>query len=896
MFSGIFARRLIFGVAFSLLLVTSFSTSLTPVSYADPKLPSSSSQTLTSTNTDPLSKKQDASAQAIPTNISCNDSTNLIEDTTKRTEYVRIFNVSNSNRQLGCSFAQKMSYKDSAGKIQLINSYLKKDGKNYVNIANDFKVSFSEDPNKGWSFQSSPAANGTQNSISITKVTVGGKSLSTKGKPVLDKNTITYQDILPNIDLKYTVDNEGVSKQFILKTKDALKNDLSVIEFELESNKKVTKKNPKKDIDTTPEKVTYRQTRDKQLAEITSKITSGKIDSKDTQTIQLETEKATEKTDSDDAIILENTDKTVDSSLVLSTPVSFDTKLINSNHPESFSISTDGKKMRILPDQEYLKSADREFPVTIDPGVRSIGQYADTVVGSFEPNVNRGGNFWLAVGGRNCVTIWSGDCPNTYQQGTARSFLAFSFPGEVRAGSYISDAKLLVSQYATNNSGVSAKIMKSNPYNEYGTTWNNQPTVSGDYGRLDFGYTNFDYTNPGIARRTSTDISPLVREFLNAGSGDIKLALVDTNETINHGTIFCSREGNAPAGHPCSGTANSPVLQFFFNNVPTPPTAVTPDNWDLVYGCDKSISGNTDPYSAVVRNDPTQASKCNPNQAVNYSINNVNDGDYLSNPCDPASHAGVRLIEIENMTRPGSAYWFTNRINSCGNVVFGLNTPNGRYDWSAANEDWEGLQSGWSNARSLIVDSQPPVQISAPQVPEFSKGNQVQFTAPKFGDNSLNKYGIVPLGGAPKTGTLRTLSTGLPNTSGLTQTEKDQVERNVTIPLVGTLPNTTNGTTPILGETISSGKATALSKGVTLNNDTLVFDGLQFKLSYNQAKCLRADASGTNTLISGAVVKIGDCALDANQTWMYVPSTNQYQLKNFFGTLVYLQLQRRDFA
>lgn len=209
----------------------------------------------------------------------CSNPIGFIEDTTKKEANSKYFWVPKNKdvpknltptsnpeyfTKVVCSYANKVNYQEN-GVFKDIDNNLKEIDKKdsaskdykFTNGGNDFKVYFSENPNKGFWFKNNQGVE-----IKVTKVSISSKDLNFDSKPgcegavsatgrhqadckiKLEGSTITYSEVLPDIDLQYKVDNEGVSKYFVLKNKKALESDLSKIEFEIDTgNKKLVKKN-----------------------------------------------------------------------------------------------------------------------------------------------------------------------------------------------------------------------------------------------------------------------------------------------------------------------------------------------------------------------------------------------------------------------------------------------------------------------------------------------------------------------------------------------------------------------------------------------------------------------------------------------------------------------------
>ena len=146
---------------------------------------------------------------------------------------------------------QKAETKIKKVTSKIDNTIVQNKAGNYVNTANDYQVEFDANPNKGWSFKNST------DTITVSSVAIGGKNLN-KGKVLISTkpDRITFEEVLPNIDLEYTVNSDGVQKSIVIKNEKAWENDLSKIEFTLKSEKggKIEKKSEKTNIRNTLKK------------------------------------------------------------------------------------------------------------------------------------------------------------------------------------------------------------------------------------------------------------------------------------------------------------------------------------------------------------------------------------------------------------------------------------------------------------------------------------------------------------------------------------------------------------------------------------------------------------------------------------------------------------------
>jgi hypothetical protein len=517
--------------------------------------------------------------------------------------------------------------------------------------------------------------------------------------------------------LKYVVDNTGVTKFFILKDAKALASDLSTIEYTIDSgDKKITKVNTEK-----AKKKEIVDAVATKIKDIETKF-SGKTDDKSKKQKEVETTIVTEKADENDSITIANSD------VKFELPISYDNagKNIVQN---TFTVSPDGKKYTIYPDQDYLKDPKREFPFTIDP--RLIGGFfteKDAWYDSYYPTSNRGSNnaFHIVVGGNPCINVGGSGCA---YMGTSRSAIKFTIPNEVQEAGNIVSANYRLRQYSSTGGGFRMRVRNACDFDEWNVTWNNQPCIAGDYGFMDVGTTNTGCQGCGD-ERWSSDISQLLRDNLNGGERAFKVVLHDDWEGSTRGAAFCAKDGNI-GGHPCNFWDKGPYLQINLNPRPTSPNADTPDNGDFVKNCDLSV--------AVP--DLNNCARTNP---VVYGISQIND-DGAAAPCDSALTYS-RIVQKSGLSIANSWPWYeaSSAIKlNCGNgqQTPGLQTLNGRYDWAAINRDNYGLESGWSNTRNFTLDSSTPVRVNDTKLPAFSKGN-TNVTLPEYGDNLLTKYTI----------------------------------------------------------------------------------------------------------------------------------------------------------
>ncbi|MGL4758961.1 MAG: hypothetical protein ACRCXZ_06490, partial [Patescibacteria group bacterium] len=676
----------------------------------------------------------------LPDSPTCENPVGWIEDETARTEKGTVYFVPKKTdipqntkpktspelfKNAACATTSKINFKDKTGKYKAINNDLveiatdqkehKDEGYKYSNKENDFQAYFAEDPNNGWKFQND------KDKLVIKKVTIAGKSIS-KNSVTIDKNTITYVDIVPGVDLRYVADNTGVSKYFIIKNKEALVNDLSSIEFEIDSAKKISKTNQQKtsieneikasqtvkakqtindisksnevvkiddissQIDsisqinqninpdtvvdkvekaTLEEKKKYLDQEKADLLKLKEKVEQGKLN--DSDKLKKDVLKITEKGSVADKIEFEN-----NSSIKIAPPVTFDSKFndISTINHDTFTVSPDGKKITILPNLEYLNATERQFPIFIDPRFDQ-GQYGagqDATINLSFPSNNRN-TFWNGVGGFNCITIYNGTCTSENDQ---RALIGFSKPANFTNSSRIESAYLSVKQYSHTGGAFSARVLRLNSgFNESVVRWNsgypdaNQNDSS--QGNIFFPVINYGYTTPGEQWTTSSNIAGLVEA--SKSSDAIWLELRDSDEYQARGAIFCSKEGGAASGHPCNNGNQGEKLQvIFYNGDPKIPNYISPNNQDVNGGCNLS--------------ELPQAGNCSLRLPTPLRIENVDDGN------GNCANTSAWISHRDNLTMlnpAGSTDW-ANVVGGCG-PNYTEDTLNGRVTSWAHSRD-----------------------------------------------------------------------------------------------------------------------------------------------------------------------------------------------------------------
>ncbi len=193
--------------------------------------------------------------------------------------------------------------------------------------------------------------------------------------------------------------------------------------------------------------------------------------------------------------------------------------------------------LTVTADSEWIDSADRVFPVTVDPTLLvdvGASNIYDAYVDSSEPYSSHPYDNYLYVG-RNSL-------------GTTRTFIWFNLP-DLPDCSVVTDAYLLLAQnqYDPGN-GAAAWLSVGVPggeWSEAGVTWYNQPPVNEEIGWVDFapfvsgtGEYNYDL-----------NITKIVKQWYENGN-NYGLLLKAYNEATVKRSRFYSAEYNYTSGYP----------------------------------------------------------------------------------------------------------------------------------------------------------------------------------------------------------------------------------------------------------------------------------------------------------------------------------------------------------
>ena len=198
----------------------------------------------------------------------------------------------------------------------------------------------------------------------------------------------------------------------------------------------------------------------------------------------------------------------------------------------------DSAVLTVTADSEWIDSADRVFPVTVDPTLLvdvGASNIYDAYVDSSEPYSSHPYDNYLYVG-RNSL-------------GTTRTFIWFNLP-DLPDCSVVTDAYLHLAQnqYDPGN-GAAAWLSVGVPggvWSEAGVTWYNQPPVNEEIGWVDFapfvsGTGKYNY---------ELNITKIVKKWYEEANSNYGLLLKAYNEATVKRSRFYSAEFNYTSGYP----------------------------------------------------------------------------------------------------------------------------------------------------------------------------------------------------------------------------------------------------------------------------------------------------------------------------------------------------------
>jgi murein DD-endopeptidase MepM/ murein hydrolase activator NlpD len=570
-----------------------------------------------------------------------------------------------------CSFTDKIHYQNpdnpSLGWID-VDNYIyqlspdtpeRQQGYMYRNgsqlSGNDFTVYFGQTAGDGFWFFSDEL------DYKVNAITIGGQALA-PNSPSVRNNSITYPEILPGVDLQYIVHSTGVSKEFVIKNEQGRSHDLTEIVFDFVSSRKLVPSN----------------------CEVVDE--GCKITFEGAETIFMTPPWTTDAQGLD--VVL-----------------------------EEYIINNDSTKLSVYPDQDYLLSPDRTFPIRIDPNIVHLGSGGDSFARQYhswpQGGPTSGTRHMLAVGTQVKDSFDGGYI------GYSETFMRFVLPSHVK-NSGIASSHLRLRHYNTwpGRGNFNAGIYNTGDFNEWNLNWWNKPGFGSRYGHISFGTFNascWDGCHREAEDRWSSNIAGLVNDSKSSG-----LALIGLkSDPGNTSAIFCSKEGR-DIYHPCVDGADGPLLQITLNNAPTPPKAESPDGEEFIGNCDLSVTPTT--------------GNCQVRPSVNFTVSNINGGD------GDAGWYNLELVDRfldQDFRYQGGGY-----IGPVTKHTRSQPILNGIYNWGSRNQDTHHAVSHLSATKETVVDTQSPVQMEDLVVDSVSEDGQIEFDIPKYSDNLLTKFQI----------------------------------------------------------------------------------------------------------------------------------------------------------
>lgn len=210
--------------------------------------------------------------------------------------------------------------------------------------------------------------------------------------------------------------------------------------------------------------------------------------------------------------------------------------------------------LKIVVDNDYLTSTDREYPVTIDPSVtwEGTGELGEAYILKANPDVN------YYASGVKAFSVGKGS------QGLFRTYMrALDLKSTVR-GKYVESAKLILYENGANTKGV--KINVEPVKNEFACrniTWNNQPGGTGD------SLATFTSSGTADAKKTLNMTTWARNVAKGSGSGN-----------KNYGLVFKAEKESASSyvkfyGSRTASTSKMPKMEVVYYDGPTKPENVS---------------------------------------------------------------------------------------------------------------------------------------------------------------------------------------------------------------------------------------------------------------------------------------------------------------------------------
>lgn len=287
------------------------------------------------------------------------------------------------------------------------------------------------------------------------------------GTPVLEENTATYEDVTPDADVFVRATQRGFEQQLVLNTPEALD------EYTSEDGT-----------------VAWR--------------------------IPVRTAGVTPRAEDDGSVSFVTAGGTVISRVVA--PFAWDAQVDAGSGDPASPATVDltveetqtGTNLVVTPDQEWVKAADRQFPITIDPtyAYARTDATGDRHVSKASPNTNFEDASELRVGTYN----GGGDVTRSYI-----NFAMSAFRGR-------DITKATLSLYETHSYSCSPRefYVRSADFTDSSTTWNNQPATGNHYATVD---TAKGFSSACAATWVRADVTALARAWSTKPTSVTKLGV-----------------------------------------------------------------------------------------------------------------------------------------------------------------------------------------------------------------------------------------------------------------------------------------------------------------------------------------------------------------------------------
>lgn len=370
----------------------------------------------------------------------------------------------NPNGTLTTEISQfPVHYKDAQGKYQDIDAKLTDKGGKLKADKTYAKPTFEKKTDEEGTVGSLSAGDRT-----VTLRVKGTDSIKKKlGKT--DDRSITYEDVYEGADLRYESTTSGIKEEILIDSPDAP----STYEFELAVRDAEVKKNDAGDL-------------------VFSDDKSGKFLFKMPKPFMFDNKGGK------------------DSTREVSNDVSYGVV----KKGDRFVITLDA-------DKKWLKDAEREYPITIDPTITLNEPYYDAYVTTCAPNTPHYSEYWL-VGGRT-----SSGC-------VRRSYIYFNNLPALPNGSTITAANLRLYQYEVSNPAATVPIFRvTSSWSATTLTWNNKPSHLSPATHNFVDGTSGGYVNP--------DVMDIVKSWYS-GQANHGFMLSVTPESSPYGRTW--RSGN----------------------------------------------------------------------------------------------------------------------------------------------------------------------------------------------------------------------------------------------------------------------------------------------------------------------------------------------------------------